>query len=201
MSNNSYSVDDLPEVPFDYGMVLKDGLFEQLYTPQIKYWNGRLRKLSERNVDGYARADSYFNAGDYAFVAIFYDGVTYSLIPEDEDEDPTSPFCLELYQGDKELLAEMPVVAAEITKLQKERYVAQRFLAGLAMFDPPPSALRETLGDGLSGICNNVLSSQWTTEEMQWSLQTPQAYATFVEEHQDIIVAMQERLLLNMITI
>lgn len=202
MSNDSYSTEALPEIPFDYGMVVKDGLFDNLYRPQLEYWNKRLRTLSERNVACYAREDEAFNLDDQSFVAIFYEGDTFSLLPLDEDDDPVSPYCLELFGGDPELIDEFDVVAGEIQKLKRERYEAQRFLAGLMMFDPPPALLEEILGDGLGTVCQNVLHERgWASSEMLWDPHEPAALETFLEEQQSIVTAMQQRMLLNMITI
>ena len=202
MSNDSFNTDELPEVPFDYGMVVKDGLFDRLYRPQLEYWNKRLRGLSERNVACYAREDEAFNLDDQSFVAIFYEGDTFSLLPLDEDDDPISPYCLELFGGDKELVQEFDVVSGEIQKLKRERYEAQRFLAGLMMFDPPPAQLVEILGDGLGRVCQNVIRERgWAAGEMQWAPHEPKALETFLEEQHPIITAMQQRMLLNMIQI
>ena len=201
MSNDSYTT-NLPEIPFDYGMVIKDGLFGKLYIPQIKYWNKRLRSLSEQNVDCYAREDEAFNLNDQSFVSIFFDGEAFNLLPIDEDEEQASPYCLELYPEDQPLVDEMHIVAYEVYKLKRERYEVQRFLAGFMMFDPPPQTLVETLGDGLSRICQNVLRERgWVANEMQWDPHEPAALETFLKEQQPIITAMQERMLLNMITI
>lgn len=202
MSNNSYDIEPMPEIPFDYGMVVKDGLFEALYKPQLEYWNKRLRALSDRNIACYAREDEAFNLDDQSFVAIFYEGDTFNLLPLDEDDDPVSPYCLELFGGDPELVEEFSVVAGEIQKLKRERYEAQRFLAGLMLFDPPPAMLEKILGDGLNTVCQNVLHSRgWAASEMQWDPHEPVALETFLEEQQSIIFAMQQRMLLNMITI
>ena len=141
MSSDSYSLDGQPEIPFEYGMVVKEGLFNKLYIPQLNYWNGRLKDLSERNVSCYAREDEAFNMDDQSFVAIFYEGDTFNLLPLDEDDDPVSPYCLELFTGDPNLVKDMELCAQEINKLKRERYEAQRFLAGLMLFDPPPAAL------------------------------------------------------------
>jgi hypothetical protein len=202
MSNDSYNTNELPEIPFEYGMVIKDGLFNQLYRPQLIYWNQRLRNLSERNVAAYAREDEAFNLDDQSFVSIFYDGETFGILPLDEDEDPVSPYCLELYASDKDLLEEMTIVAHEIKKLKQERYEAQRFLAGFMMFDPPPRILEKTLGDGLTRLCQNIVRAYgWAWDEMQWDPHEPAALETFLDEQRPIITAMQERMLLNMITI
>ena len=201
MSNNSYDF-ELPEVPFDYGMVVKEGLFDDLYRPQLEYWNKRLRSISERNVACYAREDEAFNLDDQSFVSVFYEGDTFGLLPLDDDDDPVSPYCLELFTGDPELTREFSVVAHEIRKLKQERYEAQRFLAGLMMFDPPPAMLVEILGDGLGQVCQNVIHKRgWAASEMQWDPHEPAALKTYLDEQAPIIEAMQQRMLLNMITI
>lgn len=203
MSNDSYNTELLPEIPFDYGMVVKEGLFERLYIPQITYWNNRLRALSERNVACYAREDECFNLNDQTFVSIFFEGEAFNLLLIDEDDDVSvSPFCLELYTQDQELLDEMQIVAHEIHKLKQERYEAQRFLAGFMLFDPPPRILETILGDGLNRICQNVLHSHgWALDQMQWDPHEPAAFETFLKEQQPTITAMQQRMLLNMITV
>jgi hypothetical protein len=199
MSNNSYDL-EAPPVPFDYGLEIKEGLFERLYRPQLEYWNKRLRQFSERNVAAYAREDEDFNMDDQSFVAIFYEGETFNLLPLDEDDDPRSPYCLELCENKPGLAEEMAIIAGEIRKLRRERYEAQRFLAGFMLFDPPPEKLEQILGDGLFRICHTILSKKkWT--HLSWDLREPEAFQTFVTEQQSIITAMQERMLLNMITI
>lgn len=200
MSDTSFN--EPVEIPYEYGMVLKDGLFEKLYLPQLEYWNKRLREFSDKNVAAYAREDEAFNLDDQSFVAIFFEGESFNLLPLDQDDDPVSPYCLELYDGDKDLVAEFTVIAEEIHKLNRERYEAQRFLSGLMIFEPPPKLVIDLVGDGLGRICENVLRSYgWNIDEMKWDPHEPAALETFLAEQKPIIEAMQQRMLLNLITI
>lgn len=201
MSSNYYSTEFLPEIPYDYGMTVKEGIKEKLYIPQVEYWNKRLRSLSERNCAAYAREDPDLNLDDHTFVGIFFDGMSYNLIPLDEDDDPVSPYCLEL-ASDTELQEEMSTVSQEIQKLKEERYVVERFLSGFMLFDPPPAILQEVFGDALGRACLAILKSAgWAHEEMQWDVADSAAMQTFLAEQTDIVEAMQQRMLLNMITL
>jgi hypothetical protein len=202
MSSNCYNTETPYPIPFSYGITFKDALFTNLYVRQIEYWNKRLRTASETNISCYAREDEGFGMDDSNFVSIFFNNETISLLPVDEDDDYVCPYCLELYETDPNLVKEVTVIAREITKLKVERYVAQRFLAGLAMFDPPPEKLEEILGDGLTRICHNAFRSNGLNPAtMLWDTPEPVALETFINEQQDIITAMQERMLLNMITL
>ena len=202
MSSNCFSTDARYPIPFSYGVVFKDALFTNLYVRQIEYWNKRLRAASEKNISCYSREDEGFGMDDSIFVSIFFNNETISLLPVDEDDDYVCPYCLELYESDPDLIKEVTVIAREMTKLKTERYVAQRFLAGLAMFDPPPVKLEEILGDGLTRICHNAFrSNDLNPDTMLWDTPEPVALETFISEQQDIITAMQERMLLNMITL
>lgn len=199
MSNPSYNSD---RAPYDYAYVVKEALFANLYLRQIEYWNNRLRKISDMNVECYSRADPAFNGNDQNFVSLFYDGEVFGLLAPDEDDDQPSPYCLELYAGDPVLEAEMETLGHELRKLKKERYVAQRFLAGLTIFEPPPEQLEQILGEGLYRICHNALSHGIVNyAPLTWPVSEPEALETFVSEQQHIIKAMQERVLLNMITL
>lgn len=200
---DTYSVDELTsETPAMYSLVVRDGLYTSLYIPQIKFWNNRLRKLSEKNLACYSRADEAFNLDDQSFVGIFWDGEAHNLIPEDDDDDPVSPYCLELFPNDPEMLEEMRIIAAESKKLIREEYEVKRFLAGLLTFEPCPKDLHKILGDGLFLICQNVLrKAGWDISVMEWAPHEPAALRTFLEEHKPIVTAMQQRVLLNMITV
>lgn len=200
MSKNSYN-SDIP--PFAYAYIFKEALYSNLYVRQIEYWNKRLRKVSEKNVECYSREDSAFNTGDdRTFVALYYDGEVFNLLTEDNDQDYRSPYCLEVYQGDPELLDDMECLCTELRKLKKEQYVAERFLASLTIFEPPPKILHKILGDGLYRICHNALSDGTVNYiDMDWKVSEPEALKTFVNEQRPIITAMQERVLLNMITL
>jgi hypothetical protein len=208
MSNNYYEEETATPtfviVPYDYGLVIKEGLFAKLYMPQLKYWNDRLRNVSDRNLAAHAREqhEAEEDRSHDNFVGVFFDGITLGLLPYDEDDDPVSPFCLELYTSDPDLVKDCKVVAQEITKLSIERYESQRFMAGLAMFDVPPQELVKILGDGLGDMCHAALSeSGYKPEILRWDVKEPVALKTFIDEHKDIITSMQERVLLNMITI
>jgi hypothetical protein len=70
------------------------------------------------------------------------------------------------------------------------------------MFEPPPALLVEILGDGLGQVCQNVIRKRgWVASEMRWDPYEPAALKTYLEEQAPIIEAMQQRMLLNMITI
>lgn len=199
MSNLSYSSNT---APYNYSILFKNALMDNLYIRQVDYWNTRLRNASEKNVMSYAREDSAFNADDHSFVALFFDGEVFNLLPPDEDDVQASPYCLEVYTGDPPLLKEVHILAEQIRKFKVERYIAQRFLAGLAVFEPPPTKLHEILGDGLYRICHTALSGfELDYTGMNWPTAEPKALDTFVEEQQDIITAMQQRVMLNMITL
>jgi hypothetical protein len=204
MSNPSYSSE---HPPFSYAVTFKDALFDNLYVRQIEYWNDRLRKASKKNVECYSREDAAFNNDDRSFVALFYDGEVFGLLPADEDDDLPSPYCLEVYGSDPDLLADMEILCEALRKFKRERYIAQRFLSGLTVFEPPPKVLRKILGDGLYRICHNAFEAVEPPEayikfhEMDWEVSEPEALDTYVREQQSIIVAMQERMMLNMITL
>jgi hypothetical protein len=210
MCNLSYSSE---KAPWDYGVLFKDALFENLYVRQIDYWNRRLHKASYKNVMCYSREDSAFNNDDRSFVGLFYDGEVFGLLPHDDDDTVISPYCLEVYQGDPELIEEVCMLASQLRKFKKERYIAERFLAGLSMFEPPPQVLAKILGDGLYRICHNALVQRGNYTEvsgtvistnfvdMHWPVSEPEALKTYVNQQQPIITAMQERVMLNMITL
>jgi hypothetical protein len=211
MSKHSYSYSHVrfstDFAPLDYAFKFKEALIQELYIKQVDYWNKQLYKLSEKNVACYAREDAAFNNTDHDFVGLFYDGEPFFLLPRDEDDDLPSPYCLEVYKADPELQEDMRILASELRKFRKERYEVQRFLAGLSMFEPPPKILLQILGDGLYRICQSAYNkllppaSSHHYEDLNWEVNEPDALKTFVHEQQDIITAMQERVLLNMITL
>jgi hypothetical protein len=177
-------------------MSLKDNLINKLYHPQVKYWNKRLIDISERNIVHYTSLDPSFVA-DECFVSIFYDGITLDLLSvEIDDDNPIkSHYCLELFTDDKDLGKDCEIVTREILRLKQERYEAERFIAGFCMFEPPPSTVLEVFGDRLGHLCLEDIKL------LEWELYDPIGFKTFVEDNQDIITSMQERILLNMITV
>lgn len=201
MSNHSCNF-NRAKAPLAYSWIFKEALFSNLYVRQIDYWNNRLRKASKKNLECYSREDPAFNNDDRSFVGLFYDGEVFGLLAPDEEENETSPYCLEVYVGDPELLAEMHTLSVQLRKFSKERYIAQRFLASLTMFEPPPKILHKILGDGLYRICHNAFSDgELDYSKAHWEISEPEALKTFINKQQPIIIAMQERVLLNMITL
>jgi hypothetical protein len=201
MSNPSYN----SNIPYNYGLLFKEAIYYNLYTRQVDYWNKRLQEVSIKNVACYVREDPDFNTGDSrTFVGIWYDGESFTLLTPDNDDDWNSPYCLEAYEEDKELLDEIKCLCSQLRKLEEERYLAERFLASLTMFEPPPKILKKILGDGLYRICHNAFSNPGLDVDisnLDWQVSEPEALKTFVNEQQSTIKAMQDRVMLNMITL
>jgi len=180
---------------YDYGICFKDALMGHLYTAQMKYWNKRLVALSLANVYEQSRDDLT------GFVAVYFENKTWKLQEIEGETYATCVGTIPLTENPK-LQKEMAAIALNMTELKIEEYEAERFLAGLVVFNPPPDKLCAILGDSLYRVCTTAFRQFWTNiDTMSWNTMEPESLETFLEEQHDIIISMQERVMMNLITV
>lgn len=205
MSKTSSTIDPSStwiEAPLEWSLCLKDWLLGDLYNKQIAYWNQRLRDISNRNVDIYQNSDAGFFREFDKFVGIYFrDKVYYPLSSIFwGGEFKTTPYVLELADSDPKLTEEMEVVAQEMDSIKEELHDVTQFLAGFLMFDPPLDVIEEVLGESIGRMCKNMVEKNFE-DTRTWTVINPVEMQDFVNESQDIIEKMQQRKLLNLVTL
>jgi len=181
----------------DYGEVVKDSIMNLLYQGQLDHWNEQLTALSKRNVA------CYKDANESRTYSILYEGKKYSPQEMDWAEvNMSMTHSLLLHPDFPDLEEDMSTIAAEVDELRKERYEASRFLGSLAVFNVPPNMLHGILGTSLFDIVRTALSKHWLNiERMGWAFNEQKALKTYLKENTSIITAMNERIMVNLITV
>lgn len=181
-----------PETNPDFRSAMQHILLDRLFTLQTKFWKQELATIIAENAAHHGRRTGPF--------AINYLGKNW--IAEDIEAQVKNPhFILPLHTDYPELEKNMLRVTAELAELEIEEYEADRFLAGLILFPAPPSIFKKILGGQLSNEIHNLLevNSHETTTHL-WDENTQAALTTYTHQHAYILKAMNERILLNLIT-
>lgn len=178
----------------DFRLAIKLKLMELLYQEQMKYWNTRLMRVSRMNKQAHGRWDRL----NYA---VYFNDKVWRPEHLDWTKNDESAYCLELHPSNPELAAEMRIISEELGEIEEERYEADRFLSGLVLFKCPPNVFHQVLGDTLYAPCRREFEefcSQYPTSG--WDRNGEFSMNIFVEKNKNIITAMKERLLVNLVT-
>lgn len=171
----------------------------QLYAGPTERWIRKFSDVSNRNA-------ALRNLHDMVY-GIHYKGHNYDI-----DEGMFGTPCLPLNLDDPQLVQDAEEVFEEAEQMKNERYQAKRFLAGLflltVMYDElnvvrvmvPLEKLQEALGSALYALVLEIFQ-QFTVADpsTQSNSNLLQQFDSFVNENTDILQAMQERMLINLI--
>jgi len=180
---------------YDYRKIIKDTLMSKLYESQLAYWNQRLTTLSEQNAQAYGRD---LSIGHYA---IYF--ANRRWLPEHLDwkDQVETAYCLPLHPAFPQFVEEMEVMATEFTELTDERYESDRFLSGLVLFAAPPATYERILGDTLYAACSKEIQEHCGDyQNPEWEQNSEFSIKTFADANKAIVKAMNQRLMINMIT-
>jgi hypothetical protein len=88
-----------------------------------------------------------------------------------------------------------------MSQLEIEEYEASRFLSGLVLFPAPIKTFRKVLGRQLFGECEQEIEEHLSNViNSPWDANAQAAITTYVAHHDYILKAMNQRLLINLIT-
>jgi hypothetical protein len=172
---------------------IRDILMDRLYSSQLAYWEHQVDVFAKKNATrhGHALIDD-----ESVCYGVNYLGKNWGS----QDDHTVTLFSLPLAEEGGEDEEEFLEMTIELGELEAESYIAGRFLANLVMHDASPEAFEEALGRSLFGECSEVLDIQKQLVDRIWNENALISFKTYVEEHEYIIKAMNERLMMNLLT-
>ena len=185
-----------PATRFSYAEIIRHTLLKHLYKDQEIFWENKLADIALTNAKYHNRTGEQYG--------IHYLGKNWkgkSLIFIDlADEDYVYLTLHDEYEPiiEKELL----IVVNELSQLEIEKYEASRFLSGLVLFPAPIDIFQKVLGRQLFSECEQELEQYIlnTRSDFTWDANSQVAITTYIEQHDYILKAMNQRLLVNLIT-
>lgn len=178
-------------------MVIKDTLMAKLYELQFEHWNKRLTIVSQKNAICYNRdTDKY---------AIFYRNKKWRQQGMYWFDNEDNALCLPVHPDFPDIAQEMEIIATEFDEIIEEKYEVERFLSGLFLFLAPPEVFKKVLGVALYSACSEELSKHGMHVEMhmddiEWNSNAEDSLEVYLKDKSYIITAMNERLMMNLIT-
>ena len=170
-------------------------LMARLYNKQFMHWNNQLRTLSEENALSQGRGQ------DGLRYAIYWKHKPYSVCHSPFAEPAEKAYCLPLNPRIREYADRMEEIAEELDELWDERYETERFITNLLTFDAPPKRFEQILGATLYRVVQEPISQWFADSPDNWSDNSEFGIRTFVEANQEIIRKMNERVMLNIVSI
>lgn len=177
-----------------YRSVIKETVLRRLYDDQFNYWNKELQNLSAENAESQGRRGRGYS--------IFWKNREYAPQTVNWTSNGEKGYCLPLNPRVPEYTARMLEIAEEFDELAEERYEAERFLSNLVLFAAPPKRLQKILGRTLYRVVQKEIE-HWCAgfSDADWNVNNEFSLKTFVETNQEIIKKMNERVMLNLVTL
>ena len=162
-----------------------------LYDPHWNYWNNKLLKMIEINQDAHGRR------GNHRRFGLFYAGKAW-FIPWMDATEACDFTILQLHSGVAE--GDLIKITANLGELDVECYEIKRFLSGLFLFPAPTRVIEKLLGQNLSQrIAPYLMQLEPENEGRPWNASTAHAFQTYADEHDYLIKAMCQRVMMNLI--
>lgn len=170
-------------------------LLRKLYDRQFKHWNVKLLKLCWENAESLGRAK------DKIRYAIYWNHKRYAATYQPFAEVDEKAYCLPLNPHIKEYADRMEVIAEELDELWDERYEAERYLTNLFSFDAPPKRFEQALGATLFRVVQPAITRWFADSRDSWSDNNEFGMKTFVEANAATVRKMNERVMINLVTV
>jgi hypothetical protein len=173
--------------------IIRDTLLTRLFKDQKEFWFNKLNILAGNNAQFHGELVGTINWFGIHYLGKNWRG-NYSV--------PFLDFTfLTLHPEYPDLEKDLLVVVAELSELETEEYEANRFLSGLVLFPAPVRVFQKILGKQLFSECKQELEQYLiNSRNFTWDANSQVAIATYVEQHDYILKAMNQRLLVNLIT-
>jgi len=183
-----------------------DTITQRLYAPHFRFWYAKLAEVIKANKEYHGRD------GDPQEFGLYYGGkawfLPYSI--NNSASEATAWQVITVRQADDfEIIALHPKfpqlekdvinITANLSELDIEFYEIKRFLAGVLLFKVPFETLKKTLGDTLYNFMEESLNKLNLTIYQDPS--TEIAFTTYTKEHDYLIDAMCQRIMMNLIAV
>lgn len=170
-----------------------DLIHNDLYAPHWKFWHKKLKTLIEQNGDFHGRPRQINQGIFYAGQAWFIP--TYVLV--DASEFDIIPLHPEYPNLEKDAIK----ITANLSELDIETYEVKRFLAGLMLFPAPQDVMKTLLGSALYGRIGKFYQTlDGENKRHVWNDAVSTAFHAYAKEHDYLINAMCQRVMMNLIT-
>jgi len=186
---------------YDWREDLKDNLISRIYTDPITIWNDSYMRLCFENATSYGRPDFHriYDEGKlWDFLLLAW----HTTSPYTWDELGVANNKLVLNPNFPEFRKKMDILKKEYKELEVEKYEAERFFSGLVLFAAPPRIFKEILGDSLYRYCKtDIINISVAEQSEEWNRNAEKAIMTFAKPNKYIVKNMQERMVLNLISV
>jgi len=172
-------------------------LLDHLFIPQREYWKTKLQSFIDTNRIYHGKRLNH----PYG---IHYLNQNWEGNRENEWGEDTIFLSLhpEILDKEKEILE----IVGQLSELEAEEYEVNRFLSGLILFSAPFEIFERVLGKQLSEeIRASILAVKPDLLEIHetrnpWDDNSKRALMTYVDQHEYVLKAMNQRLVINLIT-
>lgn len=174
-------------------------MIEELYKRQLKYWNTELQSLAYKNAvyHGHKHKEP-FDEEMGILGAVVHGGRSWSWVSLDWlDEWRETEYSYPLFADDEDLAKQMQEVSEELLAIKKEKYETQRFMSGLSLFEMTGKLLEKILGENLFYIVRPF------SKDLPAEIEPAEEHAlmTYVAKHKVTLDHMNQRVLVNLITV
>lgn len=178
---------------------ISERMIDELYSAQLKFWNHRLQQLAYKNAQCHNHPhEEDFNEDLSILGGIVHKGRTWTWISLDWlDEWRETEYSYPLFIGDDKLVADVVETTEELMAIKKEKYETQRFMSGLSLFQVTKKILESILGENLFYIIRPF--SKDLPPEVEDAEEV--ALMTYVKKHKTTLEHMNQRVLVNLITV
>jgi len=183
-----------PTTEFSYAEIIRHTLLTHLYGDQELFWGFKLNEFAFINADYHNKTGEWFG--------IHYLGKNWLGRDPWELYSEEDAVFLTLHPEYEPIIEkELLIIINELSQLEIEKYEASRFLSGLVLFPAPITVFQKVLGRQLFSECEKELEQYIiNTSNFSWDTNSQAAIMTYVEQHEYILKAMNQRLLVNLIT-
>lgn len=184
---------------YEFREKIKTKLMEKLYSKQLAHWNSALIALSIENARSQDRVISAKLPWEYS---IYYRDKKWCPEFLDWTDNSESVYCIQLNPAYPDFETRMERIADELTDIREERYEAERFLSGVVLFNAPPEPYKRILGSTLYAVIASELKSHhYTIRSPDYSPNAEYGLIQFARKNISIVKAMNERLMMNLISL
>jgi len=179
-----------------------------LYTPHFLFWYKKLSEIIKANQEYHGRKGAAEDFGIYycgkAWFVPYHFGFdsqssTNILGNLSYTKTATDFEIIAIHPKYPDLEKELITITANLSELDVEHYEVKRFLAGILLFKCPYSNLKKALGDTLFKYIEEPLFQ--LNSSKTWNSQTELAFNTYITEHDYLIDAMCQRIMMNLISV
>lgn len=183
-----------PNEQAHFASAVKTLLIQKLYNKQFMHWNEKLRLLCIENIHSVGRED------DNLAYAIYWNHKRYSPVNGPFADADQRAYCIPLNPHMPQFTERMAEIAEELDGLYEEKYEAERFIANLLSFNAPSKCYEEALGATLYRVVKKAFED-FCDGCGDWDPNRDYKFKMFVEFNKPTIEKMNERVVINLVTL